>query len=789
MANQLVLYTNGRYQTLSGSSNNDVPTWNSATQSWVPQAGGGGGGGWNGVVAQTYYVMVGGSDVTGDGSLAKPYATIQAALNTAAATYTGGEYVLISVGPGAFTGDVSITRKNILIQGVGSRPEDFSTKIVGSVTINPSSATNKVSDLVSITGCWIAPGGAATTPAVSITGTQLFIVTLTNCYLYTTNSSATANALACDNTNATRPRIVLSDCILATDAAGPVVMRLDRGDARATGTAIRHNSAVTLGAAGYGVTVANNATLWLNESQVETRTADAGIYATGSVADTKLILTNASVATAYSGGSHTSHGISVANTSVGALAALVYGTNFNVADTNAATYAIATASGTPLVMYGELSFIYGTNTAIQSTVTLLPLTEKHGAMNLPSLTASLPLQLDANKNVVAAAIGNAGLTNSSVTVTAGTGLSGGGSVALGASVTLSMPNVGTAASYGSATQVPVFTTDAQGRVTSVTNTPITGLPLANVAGPTGIGFGVTSATGVWAAAAIADTGKLVGFNGSTPSAITVGSGLTLTGDTLSASGGGGTVTSVTSTSALLSVANGTTTPALTVNAGTTSSTVAIGDDTRFNPAPSGAGKLAYDNGTGYVALAAGTATQVLHGGAAPSWSAVSLTADVTGTLPVANGGTGATTVANNLVFAGPATGGPLAPSFRQLSYSDISQNPYDFGGEFPGTPTTGEECFHYVACRAFTLPAGTSGRAYCVDAPTGGNTTFDVQKITPLGVTTTIGSIAYTSGDTVGTLTITSTVSIAAGDRIFVKADATDTRTIGTPFWQFFAYI
>jgi hypothetical protein len=49
----------------------------------------------------------------------------------------------------------------------------------------------------------------------------------------------------------------------------------------------------------------------------------------------------------------------------------------------------------------------------------------------------------------------------------------------------------------------------------------------------------------------------------------------------------------------------------------------------------------------------GTTTQVLHGNASgnPSWSAVSLTADVSGILPVANGGT------NNAFFtvSGPAT--------------------------------------------------------------------------------------------------------------------------------------
>lgn len=57
-----------------------------------------------------------------------------------------------------------------------------------------------------------------------------------------------------------------------------------------------------------------------------------------------------------------------------------------------------------------------------------------------------------------------------------------------------------------------------------------------------------------------------------------------------------------------------------------------------------AGDLLYGGTAGIgTRLAAGTATQLLHGGTTPSWSAVSLTADVTGILPVANGGTGSGT--------------------------------------------------------------------------------------------------------------------------------------------------
>lgn len=51
------------------------------------------------------------------------------------------------------------------------------------------------------------------------------------------------------------------------------------------------------------------------------------------------------------------------------------------------------------------------------------------------------------------------------------------------------------------------------------------------------------------------------------------------------------------------------------------------------------GDIIYGVGSTATRLAASTATTVLHSGSVPSWSAVSLTADVSGTLPTGNGGT------------------------------------------------------------------------------------------------------------------------------------------------------
>jgi len=59
------------------------------------------------------------------------------------------------------------------------------------------------------------------------------------------------------------------------------------------------------------------------------------------------------------------------------------------------------------------------------------------------------------------------------------------------------------------------------------------------------------------------------------------------------------------------------------------------------------GNLQYNNSGSFGGFADGTSTQVLHGGR--TFSAVSLTADVTGTLPVANGGTGTASTLTGLV--------------------------------------------------------------------------------------------------------------------------------------------
>ncbi|MCB9839527.1 tail fiber domain-containing protein [Candidatus Nomurabacteria bacterium] len=88
-----------------------------------------------------------------------------------------------------------------------------------------------------------------------------------------------------------------------------------------------------------------------------------------------------------------------------------------------------------------------------------------------------------------------GLVNNSLTVTAGTGLTGGGSVALGGSTTISLNNSGvTSGSYGSANTVATFSVDSQGRLTSATNTSIAINGNQITSGSVGVGYGGTGLT-------------------------------------------------------------------------------------------------------------------------------------------------------------------------------------------------------------------------------------------------------------------------------------------------------
>ncbi len=118
-------------------------------------------------------------------------------------------------------------------------------------------------------------------------------------------------------------------------------------------------------------------------------------------------------------------------------------------------------------------------------------------------------------------------------------------------------------------------------------------------------------------------------------------------------------------------------------------------DTTGTPAQ---GDVLYRNGSSqWTKLAAGTSTQVLHSGTTPSWSAVSLTADVSGTLPVANGGTNLTTATDNHVMVGNGT------TWESKALVDIGADPTPNAMRFNDTTNA----FSIVGVRPTVANGGT----------------------------------------------------------------------------------
>jgi len=293
----------------------------------------------------------------------------------------------------------------------------------------------------------------------------------------------------------------------------------------------------------------------------------------------------------------------------------------------------------------------------------------------------------------------------------------------------SLSNTGTAGTYGSASEVPVFTTNAQGQVTSATNTAIA------------IAAGAVSGL---APSATTDTTNASNITtGTLPTGQLTGSYTGITGV--------GTLTAGTWNGTTVAAAYG----------GTGLSTFVAGD-------------LIYADSSSTLARLADVAVgnALISGGAAadPSWGKIGLATHVDGTLPIANGGTNGAAVPT---AGGVAYGNGSSYVFSAAGTSGQVLTSSGTGAPSWATPTTGT-----VTSVTGTLPisvatgtttpvisisqAGTSSNGFLssTDWNTFNNKTSNTGTVTSVGGTGTVNGITLSGTVTTsGNLTLGGTLS------------------------------
>ena len=376
--------------------------------------------------------------------------------------------------------------------------------------------------------------------------------------------------------------------------------------------------------------------------------------------------------------------------------------------------------------------------------------------------------------------------NAPITYYAGTGLN------LSPATTFNITNVGTSGTYGSASAVPVFVTNAQGQVTSVTNTNIaiagsavTGA-IAGAAGSvanaltlgtylTGTSFNGSAAVTATVDATSANTASKVvardasgNFSAGTITATLSGAATSATTATNIAAGVANQipyqsavattsfVTAPTVTGSVLSW-NGSAFAYATNIATATSATSATSATTATNLAGGGAGQLPYNTGSGATSfLAAGTSGYLLqsNGTSAPSW----VTAPVAnnGTLTMAVSGTGLS--GSQTFTANQATNATFTVTSNATNANTASTIvARDASGNFSAGTITATLSGN--ASTATSATSATSATTATTATTANATNTANNFQMNSLGVGT---AASGTAGTTTGTRTLMVTGSAAA---------------------------
>ncbi|RLC69206.1 MAG: hypothetical protein DRH97_00505 [Chloroflexi bacterium] len=420
------------------------------------------------------------------------------------------------------------------------------------------------------------------------------------------------------------------------------------------------------------------------------------------------------------------------------------------------TFDVAGSSGTPQTINSgdTLTIAQGTGiTAVASATDTITITN-----TLPGGSTTFDITGDG-------AVTETIADGDTFTLVGGTGLTS--AVSATDTVTYSLDNTAvTAASYGSATNVPTFTVDAQGRLTAAADVAISAVPSSLTDTYVGYGsasnlltgtanFTWTNASNLLTLGAAAGTATITAADGST----SAGAALTLTGgDGAGTNEDGGNITLTpgakvgTGTRGSL-VLDYSTYPALDATGVLTSD--GAGGLSWGSPAGTYTFDISGQTGAGST-ISSGDTLDFTAAGTGLSFAAATDTITLSGTLDVDHGGTGQTSYTDGQLLIGNTTGGTLDKATLTAGTGITITNG---GGSVTITNSTpGGASTWTLSGDSGTPQTVSSGDTVDIAGGTGISTAAsatDTLTITNTGVTSIVAGTGITISGATGAVTIT----------------------------------
>lgn len=317
-------------------------------------------------VENVLVVAKNGSDVTGNGALGKPFATIQAAINFATANIAASEKVAILVAPGTYGENLTINRVRTHIIGMASAMDNNGVQINGNVTLNPTAGVGGVyQDGIIFSNVLIA-GGSGGTSVITVGGSVPFTFFGEDFKLYTDH--ATAKCLEVISTSPSGIKLKLRRAIIQSTGGTGDCLDLnntffadfdDTVVAATGGLAVKATTTTLVSYRGSWSTVSGASVVQLNSSYgtaFNPVTAPTGSF-TARLGLTQFVNSGAN-----------GNGVDLA---AGASAVIGYST-FSVGTSAGTGFAIKGAAGSFLGEGGSLIF-GGTNSKRSSAISIVPL--------------------------------------------------------------------------------------------------------------------------------------------------------------------------------------------------------------------------------------------------------------------------------------------------------------------------------------------------------------------------------------------------------------------------------